>query len=152
MATWAEIEKSAPELAEKVRAAFQAGTNKTIATLRKDGSPRISAVEMTFEDGQARFGMMGGSLKLLDVRRDPRVALHCPTLEPPESPSDWPGDAKMAGRAVEVEPPAENAMPGSGYFVLDITEVVHTKVGDPADHLEISTWHPDRGPSTHKRY
>ncbi|MGI5165772.1 pyridoxamine 5'-phosphate oxidase family protein [Spirillospora sp. CA-253888] len=152
MASWAEIEKTAPELAAKVREAFDAGTNKTLATLRGDGSPRISGIEVVFEDGQVRFGMMGGSLKLLDVRRDPRVALHCPTLEPPESPGDWPGDAKMAGRAVEVDPPAEGAMPGSGYFVLDITEVVHTRVGDPADHLVISSWHPGPGLRVRKRH
>jgi hypothetical protein len=146
MASWHEIEAEAAEFAAKVRARFDAGTNKTLATLRSDGSPRISGSEAVFEDGEFKFGMMPGSMKLLDVRRDPRVALHSPTLEPPAgAPQDWPGDAKMSGRAVEIEPPADHPYPDSGHFRLDISEVVLTYVGDPADHLVIESWHEGRG-------
>lgn len=84
-------------------------------------------------------------MKLLDVRRDPRVAIHSPTLEPPANPSEWDGEAKLAGTAVEVAPPGENPVPNSGYFQLDITEVVLTYVGTPADHLVIESWHAGRG-------
>lgn len=77
----------------RVRSRFDAGTNKTIATLRKDGSPRISASELTFTDGAVTLGMMSGSMKLLDVRRDPRIAIHSPTIEPPAGAlSAAPGD------------------------------------------------------------
>jgi hypothetical protein len=146
MASWHEIEKDAAEFAAKVKARFQSGTNKTIATLRRDGSPRISASEAGFVDGELVLGMMPGSMKLLDVRRDPRIAIHSPTIEPPESaPQDWPGDAKMSGRAVETPPPADNPYEGAGHFRLDITEVVLTYVGDPADHLVIESWHAGRG-------
>jgi hypothetical protein len=120
MATWREIEQDAPELADRVRAVFQSGTNKTIATLRRDGSPRVSGTELEFADGQVTLGMMPGSLKLLDVRRDPRVAIHSPTLEPPKDPSDWAGEAKLAGRLVEVPAPQERPDPGSGHFRLDM--------------------------------
>jgi hypothetical protein len=145
MATWQEIEKDAPEFAERVRARFAAGTNKTMATLRKDGSPRISATELQFENGEATFGMMGDSVKLADVRRDPRIAIHSPTLEPPVEVTEWAGDAKMAGRAVEMPPPA-GAEEGSGYFRIDITEVALTRVGgDPPDHLVIESWHEGTG-------
>jgi hypothetical protein len=146
MASWHEIEKEAAEFAAKVKARFEAGTNKTIATLRRDGSPRISANEAKFEDGEITFGMMGGSMKLLDIRRDPRIALHSPTIEPPaEHPESWPGDAKLAGRAVEVPPPADNEIEGAGFFRIDVTEVALTYVGEPADHLVIETWHVGRG-------
>ncbi len=68
------------------------------------------------------------------------------TLEPPaDNPESGPGDAKVAGRAVEMPPPADNQIGGAGYFRLDITEVVLTYVGDPADHLVIETWHEGRG-------
>ena len=144
MAAWAEIEKDAPKFARRVRARFDAGTNKTIATLRASGSPRISAVELQFTGGEATFGMMSGSRKLADVLRDPRIAVHCPTIEPPEGePSAWEGDAKLAGLAVPAGPvggPAEGSA-----FRVDITEVVLTYVGTPADHLVIETWHPGRG-------
>jgi hypothetical protein len=146
MATWREIERDAPELAARVRGCFEAGTNKTIATLRRDGSPRISATELEFADGEVKLGMMGGSMKLLDVRRDPRVALHSPTLEPPKDDmSAWPGDAKLAGTVVEIAPPADNAIEGAGYFKIDLTEAALTYLGNPADHLVIESWHPGRG-------
>lgn len=83
MAGWQEIEKDAPDLAARVQARFAMGTNKTIATLRKDGSPRISASDLEFTDGEVTLGMMGGSMNLLDERRDPRIAVHSPTVEPP---------------------------------------------------------------------
>ncbi|MGH3762424.1 pyridoxamine 5'-phosphate oxidase family protein [Actinophytocola sp.] len=144
MATWQEIEKEAPEFAERVRAVFGAGTNKTIATLRADGSPRISASELDFADGEVTFGMMGGSMKLRDVRRDGRIAVHSPTLEPPKE-GGWSGDAKLAGRAVEIPAPPDNPHEGAGFFRIDITEVALTYLGEPADHLVIESWHPGRG-------
>src|SRR4051812_49534504 len=117
MASWQQIEQEAPAFAARVRTLFEAGTNKTIATLRRDGSPRISASEMKFEDGEITFGMMGGSMKLRDVRRDPRIAIHSPTLEPPaDHPESWPGDAKLAGKAVEVPPPPDSPFTDAGFF------------------------------------
>ncbi len=147
MGNWKEVESAAPDFAERVKAVFEAGTNKTLATLRADGSPRISASECKFEDGELTLGMMGESRKLLDVRRDPRVALHSPTIEPPPQDSEevWAGDAKMAGTLVEVAPPADNPIAGAGYFRLDITEVALTYLGDPKDHLVIESWHPMAG-------
>jgi hypothetical protein len=151
MASWQQIEKDAPEFAAKVQARFDAGTNKTLATLRRDGSPRISGSEAKFTNGELMFGMMGGSMKLHDVRRDPRIAMHSPTLEPPaDHPEAWPGDAKVAGVAIE-EPIPADGQPGSGAFRVDILEVVLTYVGEPADHLVIETWHAGRGYSRRTR-
>ncbi len=144
MSTWQEMAKDAPEFAERVRSRFAAGIHKTLATLRADGSPRISGTELEIKDGEVTLGMMDGSLKLRDVRRDPRVACHSPTLDPPEE-GEWLGDAKLAGRLVETPPPAENAQPDAGYFRLDITEAALTYVGTPADHLVIESWHEGRG-------
>ncbi|MEV6347239.1 pyridoxamine 5'-phosphate oxidase family protein [Actinoplanes sp. NPDC051851] len=146
MAQWEEIEKAAPEFAARVRQRFEAGTNKTIATLRRDGSPRISATEAEFKDGEVTFGSMPGAVKLRDVQRDPRIAMHCPTLEPPaENPETWAGDAKLAGLAVAIPPPADSPHQDAGFFRVDIREVVLTYVGVPADHLVIESWHEGRG-------
>jgi len=145
MASWAQIERESPEFADRVRRRFQLGVNKTIATLRRDGAPRISATELEFAGGEVTLGMMGGSRKLLDVRRDPRVAVHSPTLDPPADYADWPGDAKLAGTLVEVRAPEDNSFPDAGYFRIDVTEVALTYVGTPADHLVIESWHPGRG-------
>jgi hypothetical protein len=126
MARWSEIERDAAGFASRVRERFDAGTNKTIATLRADGSPRISATELLFADGEVTLGMMPRSLKLADVTRDPRVAIHCPTLEPPEDMAVWRGDAKLAGILIATAPPDDTPVPGAGFFRVDITEAVLT--------------------------
>ncbi len=46
---------------------------------------------------------------LLDVRRDPRIAIHSPTIEPPAGAlSAAPRDAKLAATVVEIAPPSDN--------------------------------------------
>jgi Pyridoxamine 5'-phosphate oxidase len=152
MARWEEIEAAAPELAARARAAFDAHKHKVLATLRGDGSPRISAIEATFTGGELWLGMMPGSRKALDLRRDPRLALHCASDDPPDDPTSWPGDAKLSGRAVEVDDPALLKELGAGdqadsahLFRVDITQLVHTRVGDPPDHLVIDVWQAGRG-------
>ena len=148
MATWQEIEKDVPEFAERVRAVFGAGTNKTIATLRADGSPRISGIECEFVDGDLRFGSMTGARKRADLNRDPRFALHGPTVHPEEGKeSEWPGEAKIAGRAHASGPvTAEGeAGPDGELFVADITEIAITGLNAEATKLVVESWTPDRG-------
>ena len=151
MARWEEVVAAAPDLADHVRRCFAIRKHATLATLRKDGSPRISGTEVEFgDDGEIYLGMMSDSLKARDLQRDPRLALHCPTEDAPEGdPSAWIGDAKIAGTGVE-EPAQEPSGPESGHrFRIDITEVVHTAVS--GDVLVIRSWHPDRGLETRER-
>ncbi len=145
MARWQEIVAADPDMAAHVRRCFAVGKHSTLATLRRDGSPRISGTEVEFaDDGEIYLGMMPGSLKARDLRRDPRLALHCPSQDPPESdPASWLGDAKVAGRAVEVSDASRDDEPHR--FKIDLTEVVVTTVGESGDHLLIRSWHPDRG-------
>jgi hypothetical protein len=152
MASWQEVEAAAPELAGAARAVFDAHRHKLLATLRRDGSPRISGIEATFADGELWLGMMPGSRKAFDLRRDPRLALHSASIDPPDDPTDWTGDAKLAGRAVEVDDPDRLARLGAGeeagqahLFRVEVTEVVHTRVGDPPDHLVIQVWQEGKG-------
>jgi hypothetical protein len=141
--TWAAFAAEAPELAERIRAVFASGTNKTMATLRRDGSPRISGTELEFRDDEVTLGMMPGSRKLADVQRDPRVAIHSPTIEPPAQMHDWAGDAKLAGSLRGIPQP-EGGLPGS-YFALDLAEAVLTRVDEAAALLIVESWHPGRG-------
>ena len=153
MASWSEVEAAAPELASRARTTLDAHKHKVLATLRRDGSPRLSGIEATFTDGELWLGMMPGSRKALDLRRDPRLALHSASVDPPDDdPSAWPGDAKVAGRAVEVDDSALLERLGAGeggggahLFRVDLTEVVHTRVGEPADHLVIEVWDEGAG-------
>src|SRR3954467_11068882 len=98
MARWREIESSEPAFAERVKARFDAHKHKTMATLRKDGSPRISGTECRFEDGELWIGSMWKAGKALDLQRDPRFAMHSATVDP----DDWGGEAKIAGTAEEI--------------------------------------------------
>jgi len=145
VATWGEFEADQPTLAASVRRRFDVRKHKTMATLRSDGSPRISGIEVEFSDGQVYLGMMSGSVKLRDLRRDPRVAVHSPSEDPPgDIPADWAGESKIAGRAVEV--PVEGATgEGDGRFSIDISEVVFTHLNEAGDRLVIESWRPGRG-------
>jgi hypothetical protein len=149
MARWQEIAESAPQFAAAVQARFDAHKHKTMATLRADGSPRISGIEATFSDGDVWIGSMTGARKAADLRRDPRLALHSASDDPPDDPTTWAGDAKLAGRAVLVDDPQRLASlggDGSGdLFRIDISEAVLTRVGDPPDHLAIEVWRQGRG-------
>ena len=145
MARWEEIVAADSDLAAHVRRCFALGKHSTLATLRRDWSPRISGTEVEFaDDGEIYLGMMPGSMKARDLRRDPRLALHCPSVDPPESdPASWVGDAKLAGRGVELSDPGRDDE--AHRFKIDVIEVVVTKVAETGDHLVILSWHPGRG-------
>ena len=166
MARWSEIVAEAPEFAAALQERFDAYRHKTIATLRADGSPRISGIEATFMDGDLWLGMMPNSRKALDLRRDPRLALHSGSPDPGDGdPAAWPGDAKIAGHAVEIADPAqanaimrrlnpppegtpadaESPTAGGHIFRVDVTEAVVNRIGATGDHMLIQMWHPGRG-------
>jgi Pyridoxamine 5'-phosphate oxidase len=141
---WRDVDQAEPEFAQRVRALFDAHRHKTIATLRADGSPRISGVEAVFEDGELVFGSMPNARKGADLRRDPRFALHCATVDPVEgAEAQWPGEAKISGRAVAAGQPADG--PGGDRFRADIAEVVHTHLNEAASMLVVEWWTPANG-------
>ena len=144
MPSWSDFEAAAPELAARVRERFAAHGHKTMATLRRDGSPRISGTEAQFEDGELWIGSMPNALKARDLQRDPRFALHSAS----EDPDVWTGDAKVAGVAEEVESPHG---PGSHRFRLDLREVSAVELDDERKHLIITVWTPEAGVRTMKR-
>jgi len=98
---WAEFAEAAPELATLARRRFDENRLGLIGTLRQDGSPRISPVEVFFVDGEPLLGMMWRSRKALDLVRDPRVVVHSATTDPDGSE----GDVKLYGRAADVADP-----------------------------------------------
>ena len=154
MPAWRVLEESEPEFAGRVRRLFDAGRHKTIATLRADGSPRISGIECEFADGDLRFGSMTGARKGADLGRDPRFALHGPTFHPEEGKEgEWPGEAKIAGRARAAGPVSGegDGAPDGEMFVADITEVVITRLNAEATRLVVESWTPGRGLRTVER-
>jgi Pyridoxamine 5'-phosphate oxidase len=143
MARWSEVRAAAPDFAARVEERFAIRKHKTLATVRQDGSPRISGIETEFENGEIYLGMMPNSRKLHDLRRDPRLAVHSPSDDPPiDRPAGWRGEAKIAGRALDVP---EAASPEPGRIRLDITEVVLTSLNEAGTRLVVESWHPGRG-------
>ena len=139
MASWAELEASDPGFAKRVRKLMGSRKHLTMATLRMDGSPRISGTEIQFTGEHLQIGSMPRALKAMDLLRDPRVAIHGPTHDPTKTGA-WKGEAKVAGRAVEV------ASEGDAHsFRIDIEEVVVTRLNDAGDRLVIESWSPARG-------
>jgi hypothetical protein len=144
MTSWQDVEQAEPEFAERARQLFDLGRHKTIATLRADGGPRISGIECEFADGELRFGSMTGARKGADLRRDPRFALHGPVTHPVEGrEAEWPGEAKIAGRAIPAGPVGEGA--DGELYQADIAEVVITHLNPEASRLVIESWTPYHG-------
>ncbi len=151
MARWSELELEAPALVALARDYLDAHVHKTLATLRRDGSPRISGTEVIFARGDLWLGSMPGAVKARDLQRDPRCALHSGSADPP----DWTGDAKVAGRVEEVlDEELRTAVLGadgqgppgpSHLFRLDVTELSVVHLDDARDRLIIESWHPGRG-------
>ncbi len=145
MTTWADFVADAPALSARVQERFAIRKHKTLATVRKDGSPRISGIEVEFAAGEIFLGMMPDSVKLRDLVRDPRLAVHSPTDDPPNGrPRAWPGEAKIAGQAAEVDFPGA-PVEGARQFRVDITEVVFTHLNEAGDRLVVESWHPGKG-------
>ncbi|MFE7647453.1 pyridoxamine 5'-phosphate oxidase family protein [Streptomyces phaeoluteigriseus] len=152
---WAAFAEAEPDLARVVEDRFGAFTHHVLATLRKDGSPRTSGLEVRFVGGELWLGMMPGSLKVLDLRRDPRFSLQA---NPGEGTGMGGGDVRISGRAVEVEDGEARA----GYvkeveppqpfhlFRTELTEVVRTCVEDDT-YLVAQVWKPGEPVRTLKR-
>jgi hypothetical protein len=154
VARWAEVEQEAPELSAFAKELFDAFTHKTLATLRRDGSPRISGSECNFRDGDLYLGSMWNAVKARDLQRDPRFAFHSGSPDPDKG---WRGDAKIAGRAEEITNPDRvrevngSEVGTSHLFRLDITELVVVHLSDDRKRLVIDSWHEGRGLSSLSR-
>jgi hypothetical protein len=152
MASWGEIENVAPDLARLARGLLEAHVHKTLATLRADGSPRISGLEAKFIEDDLWFGSMPGSRKGADLARDPRFALHSGSIDPP----GWQGDAKLSGIAEEIVDPGRKAeifkamgaadvAVDSLLFRADVREVAVTRLTEAGDELTIDFWNESAG-------
>jgi hypothetical protein len=146
--SWADFETAEPALSATVKVRFGMYRHHVLATLRADGSPRVTGLEADFRHGELWLGMMPGSRKALDLRRDPRFALHA---NPGEGAEMEHGDARLSGRALEVTDPEvlerftadrpEGEVPQDFHlFRVDLTEVVRTYLDVPDICMDV--WRP----------
>jgi hypothetical protein len=157
MATWSEVAAEVPDLAARSRARFEATGLGLVATLRRDGSPRISGVEPLFGEGEVWLGMMPGSRKAADLERDGRCALHAATVDKDVTE----GDAKLSGIAHRVDDAATLGRFGTVFedatgadlsdlgdfllFTIDVRDLVLLTVAPERDALHIEHWSPEAG-------
>ncbi|MFF4572325.1 pyridoxamine 5'-phosphate oxidase family protein [Streptomyces sp. NPDC001410] len=141
---WAAFTTAAPDLAALAEERFGTYRHPVLATLRRDGSPRTSGLEVRFLGGELWLGMMPRSLKALDLLRDPRFALQANPGADVGS-----GDVRISGRAFEVEDGVakaayvEEVEPPQPFhlFRTELTEVVRTYVEDEK-YLVAQVWKP----------
>ncbi|MGY0024437.1 pyridoxamine 5'-phosphate oxidase family protein [Streptomyces sp. YJ-C3] len=155
--SWATFTAAEPDLAKTVEERFGRHTHHVLATLRKDGSPRTSGLEVRFLDGEFWLGMMPGSLKARDLLRDPRCTVQA---NPGDGTTMDGGDVRISGRARLVEDPADIArytgqvqVPDPDDFHLfrvEPTEVTRTSIEDDT-YLVVQVWKPGEAVRTMKR-
>jgi hypothetical protein len=156
MASWQDVSSAAPQLAERVQTRFEMDGHAILATLRHDGSPRLTGIEISFVLDDLWLGMMPDSLKALDLMRDPRCALHSIT----HGKNVIDGDAKLGAVAVvesdatRVQAFATAAQVPEGLpMTLFRLEVQDLSFLEPAgDHLVISSWRRGEAVREQKRY
>ena len=153
---WRDFEAAAPDLARLGRERFERTHVAMIATLRRDGSPRINPIEPVFAMDHLLLGGMR-SEKLRDLQRDPRCALH-------NSISDvngTEGEFKLYGTAVPVDAETrdgdydawwKNFPPDrSSVFYMDIEGAAFVGWDTDKGELEVTRWSPDHGVTVERR-
>lgn len=160
MASWVEVGTQAAELAAKVESRFNAHGLGLLATVRKNGFPRVSGIEPLFA-GELWLGMMPRSRKAADLMNNPRLCLHSATADKDVKN----GDAKLTGRGIEVEDEdvisrfradfkAHTGMqppPGGMHlFRVDVLEI--SFLAPAGDHLASEWWREGEAPQSAKRY
>ena len=124
--SWQKFQQQAPELAALGEELMERSGMVMLGTLRKDGFPRISPVEVIFTEGQLYLGMMWRSKKALDLLRDPRCTVHSATSDKDGSQ----GDFKVFGRAVEA-----NDLEIRNRYCDALYEKIDWKPEEPEFHL-----------------
>ena len=145
VASWDEFRRQAPELADAVHARLGAALHTILGTVRADGAPRLTGLEVHFSEGELWLAMMPDSRKADDLRRDPRFSLHS---APDVALVD--GDAKVSGRASLVEDdeviarfvarlPQDLPESGMALFRAEISDASLARVD--GDDMVIDIWH-----------
>jgi hypothetical protein len=73
---WSELESAQPHLADLGRRRLLEPGVVLVATIRRDGTARLSPVEPFVMDGDLWLSMLWQSTKAADLLRDPRILVH----------------------------------------------------------------------------
>ena len=95
---WSDLQDQQPRLGALAHDRLVGPGVLLVATVRRDGTPRLSPVEPFVLDGDLWLSMLLGSLKAADLLRDPRVLVHSIVT----GPDGGEGEMKVRGTAVAV--------------------------------------------------
>jgi hypothetical protein len=152
---WHELVDRQPRLVEVARARLLEPGVVLVATVRKDGTPRLSPVEPFVLDGDLLLSMLWGSFKARDLQRDPRVLVH--SIVTGREGAE--GELKLRGSAVEEGDLSRQRRyadavsvslgwqpePGRFHlFSLDISDVTFIRYDEPTGDQFVATWPPAR--------
>lgn len=151
VATWSEFAAAAPHISAIFTRRLTATRNLCmLATIRRDGSPRISPMEpRIFENELVLVGMVG-TTKFRDLDRDPRFCLHTATVDTQVTD----GDAKVWGMVRDLQDEALHQRFAADlfadigldlrgqkfepFYTADVASASSVEVGD--GHLDITIW------------
>jgi len=151
---WRDVEAQQPRLAGLGREKFAGPGVVLIGTLRKDRSPRVSAVEPLFWEGELWLPMGKESYKAQDLVRDPRILVQSIVT----NRDGREGQYKVRGRAVRETDPSLNEraaetisaelgwrpVPGKFHlFRVDVEDIAFIRWGDNNDQY-LTRW-PEGG-------
>jgi hypothetical protein len=146
---WADLERDAPQLATRARERLLHPGVLLVATIRRDGTPRVSAVEPLLLEGDLWLSMLWESQKARDLARDDRILLHSVVTGPDGSD----GEVKVRGRAVPVTDAERRSHyreavavlgwqpdePSFHLYVVDIDDVTHIRYSGSGDQ-HVTRW------------
>jgi hypothetical protein len=101
--TWEEFAQAAPDLADAGLRLFTSDGIGWLATVRRDGSPRLHAIVPIFAAGHVAVFIPDSSPKRYDLLRDGRYVLHAPLGADDE-------EFSIQGHAAPVDDAATRAM------------------------------------------
>jgi Pyridoxamine 5'-phosphate oxidase len=152
---WSEMQGGQPGLAALGRQRLLEPGVVLVATIRSDGTPRISPVEPFVMDGDLWLSMMWQSKKAADLLRDPRVLVHSVVT----GRDGGEGEFKIRGTASSEQDPAVQRRyaqevagslgwspdPGRFHlFAVRIGEVAFIRYDDATGDQHVAMWPPAR--------
>ena len=141
--SWDDFQRQAPDLADAVRARLTATLHTVLGTLRADGAPRLTGLEVHFGEGELWLAMMPDSRKADDLRRirasrsTARPTCRWSTGRQGRRPRDR--GRRRPTRRFAAALPQELPPSGMALFRADLTEASLARV--EGDNMVIDIWH-----------
>ena len=136
--SWGDVARSAPDLGRHVEERMGEPKVCYLATLRRDGWPRVHPVLVRFRDGRMVVTMYPNSPKGHDIRRNGRYAVHGMV----EDPYGGRGEVLMTGTAVATDATPADIERGWVAFELLVGEVLATQYNSVGLEPVFMRWRP----------